>query len=240
MVHIYNGVLLSHKKYWNNVICSNMDGPTDSLSEIVRKRQIYDTAYTESKKKNDINEKVKVAQSCLILCDPLDYSLSGSCAHRILQARILEWVAVPFSRRCSQPRYQTQVSHIAGGFFTIWTTKEAPEMLNPEVVACKAPLTMEFSRQEYWSELPFPSPGDLPNPGIELGSPALAGGFFTIWDTREALQLAAALLCPWNSPGKNTGVGSCSLFQGIFPFQGWNPGLPHRADSLLAEPPGKP
>ena len=124
MVHIYNGVLLSHKKYWNNVICSNMDGPTDSLSEIVRKRQIYDTAYTESKKKNDINEKVKVAQSCLILCDPLDYSLSGSCAHRILQARILEWVAVPFSRRCSQPRYQTQVSHIAGGFFTIWATSE--------------------------------------------------------------------------------------------------------------------
>ena len=53
-------------------------------------------------------------------------------------------------------------------------------MLNPEVVACKAPLSMEFSRQEYWSELPFPSPGDLPNPGIELGSPALAGGFFTI------------------------------------------------------------
>ena len=54
MVHIYNGVLLSHKKYWNNVICSNMDGPTDSLSEIVRKRQIYDTAYTESKKKKMI------------------------------------------------------------------------------------------------------------------------------------------------------------------------------------------
>ena len=53
-------------------------------------------------------------------------------------------------------------------------------MLNPEVVACQAPLSMEFSRQEYWSELPFPSPGDLPNPGIELGSPALAGGFFTI------------------------------------------------------------
>ena len=43
---------------------------------------------------------------------------------------------------------------------------------------------MEFSRQEYWSGLPFPSPGDLPNPGIEPGSPALAGGFFTIWATK--------------------------------------------------------
>ena len=44
---------------------------------------------------------------------------------------------------------------------------------------CSPPLSMEFSRQEYWSGLPFPSPGDFPNPGIEHLSPALAGGFFT-------------------------------------------------------------
>ena len=43
----------------------------------------------------------------------------------------------------------------------------------PWTVACQAPLSMGFSRQEYWSGLPFPSPGDLPNPGIEYGSPAL-------------------------------------------------------------------
>ena len=46
-------------------------------------------------------------------------------------------------------------------------------------VAQQAPLSMGFSRQECWSEPPFPSPGDLPEPGIELVSPALAGGFFT-------------------------------------------------------------
>ena len=46
-------------------------------------------------------------------------------------------------------------------------------------VACQAPLSMGFSRQEYFSGLPFPSPGDLPNPGIEPESPALAGEFFT-------------------------------------------------------------
>ena len=48
--------------------------------------------------------------------------------------------------------------------------------------ACQTPLSMEFSRQEYWSGLPFPSPGDLPDPGTELvslTSPALAGRFFT-------------------------------------------------------------
>ena len=57
--------------------------------------------------------KVKVAQSCLTLCDPMDYTVHG-----ILQARILEWVVSPFSRGSSQPRDQTQVSLIAGGFFT--------------------------------------------------------------------------------------------------------------------------
>ena len=56
--------------------------------------------------------KVKVTQLCLTLCDPMDY------VHGILQARILEWVAFPFSEGSSQPRDQTQVSHIAGGFFT--------------------------------------------------------------------------------------------------------------------------
>ena len=62
------------------------------------------------------------------------------------------WVAFPFSRGSSQPRDQIQVSHFAGRFFTNWATSEA---------------------KEYWSEQPIPSPGDLPDPEIELGSPAL-------------------------------------------------------------------
>ena len=49
----------------------------------------------------------------------------------------------------------------------------------PQTVACQAPLPMGFSRQEYWSGLPFPPPGDLPNPGIEPVSPVLEGRFFT-------------------------------------------------------------
>ena len=54
----------------------------------------------------------------LTLCDPMDYTVHG-----ILQARILEWVAFPFSRLSSQPRDQTQVSRIAGGFFTSWAPR---------------------------------------------------------------------------------------------------------------------
>jgi len=49
-----------------------------------------------------------------------------------------------------------------------------------DCVARQAPQSMEFSRLEYWSGLPFPSPGDLPDPGIEPSTPVLAGGFFTI------------------------------------------------------------
>ena len=95
--------------------------------------------------------KVKVAQSCPTLCNPMDYTVHG-----ILQARILEWVAFPFSRGSSQLRDRTQVSHIAGRFLTSWATRD-------------------------WSGLLFSSPGDLPHPGIEPASPvspALAGGFF--------------------------------------------------------------
>ena len=67
-----------------------------------------------------VSEWVKVAQSCPTLCNPVDYTVLG-----ILQARILEWETFPFSSRSSQPRDQTQVSRIAGGFFTGWAIREA-------------------------------------------------------------------------------------------------------------------
>ena len=90
----------------------------------------------------------------------------GSSVHRILQARILGWVAIPFSRESSQPRDQTQVSHIAG----------------------------HLSHQGSWRILecfvPIPTPGDLPDPGIEPGElSCIAGRFFTSWTAREALVL---------------------------------------------------
>ena len=71
---------------------------------------------------------VEIADGCVIsywLGNRMDCSLPGSSGHGILQARILEWVAVPFSRGSSQSRNRTQVSCIAGGFFTNWATREA-------------------------------------------------------------------------------------------------------------------
>ena len=64
--------------------------------------------------------KVKVAQLCPTLHDPMDYTVHG-----VLQARMLEWVAFPFSRASSEPRDRTQVSHIADTYFTSWATREA-------------------------------------------------------------------------------------------------------------------
>ena len=65
--------------------------------------------------------------------------------------------------------------------------------VTPGTEACQAPLSMEYSRQEYWNGLPFPSPGDLPNPRIESASlvdPEMAGGFFT---TEPPIMLLAIL-----------------------------------------------
>ena len=70
-----------------------------------------------------------VTQSCLILqyhglCNIMDWGWPGSSVHGIFQARILEWVAIPFSRGSSWPRDQTWISHIAGSLFTVWATWE--------------------------------------------------------------------------------------------------------------------
>ena len=97
-------------------------------------------------------------------------------------------------------------------------------------VAHHSSLSTGFSRQEYWSELPFPSPGDLPNPGIELGSPAF--------------QVDSLPDGPQGMP-KNTGVGRLSLLQGIFTTQESNRGLLHCREILYqlkyqGSPPGNP
>ena len=114
----------------------------------------------------------------------------------------------------------------------------------PWTVTHQAPLSIRFLRQAYWSRLLFPSPGDLLKPGTEPGSSALAGRFFTVWVTREThacilglficvlifatpWTVACRLLCPWDFPSKNTGVGCHPVLQGIFLTQGSSPHLLH-------------
>ena len=154
----------------------------------------------------------------------MDHSWPGSSVHGLLQARILERGAFPFSGGSSQSRDQTQVFCIAGRFSPVWATSEAPkhqsgqpipspvDLPDPGVepgspvwqedslpaelpgksmgllssvqffetlwtVVRQSSLSMRFPSQEYWSVLPFPSPGDLLDPEIKPASPALADGF---------------------------------------------------------------
>ena len=89
------------------------------------------------------------------------------------------------------------------------------------MVAHQAPLSLGFSRQEYWSGLPFLSPGDLPDPGIEPTSPPLAGGFFTTEPPEKPLALALENYCGdirWLlSDGPGSGAISLEgcLFSGV-------------------------
>ena len=131
-----------------------------------------------------------VSQSHLTLCNSMDYSWPGSSVHEIFQIRILEWVAMPFSRGSPQPRDQTQSLALQAD-----SLPSEPPMCLKKVklpsrvrlfviswtVAYQAPPSMEFSRQEYLSGLPFSSPRDLPDPGISR----IAGTHLTIWATRE-------------------------------------------------------
>ena len=92
-----------------------------TMWEFLKKQEIellYDSAIL-------ITGKVLVPQSSPILCNPMDWSPPGSSIHGISQTRMLDWVAISFSRGYSQSSDQTQVSCISGRFFTIWATREA-------------------------------------------------------------------------------------------------------------------
>ena len=86
--------------------------------------------------------KVLVVQYCLTLCNPMDCSLPGSSVQGILQARILEWVAIPFSRESSWPRDWPWVPSIASRFLTIWTTRKAPYL---QIFKCACVSMMFYS-----------------------------------------------------------------------------------------------
>ena len=95
-------------------------------------------------------------QSCLTLCNLMDCSPPGSSVLGILQAKILEWVAVPFSRGFFQPRNQTQVSCVAVRFFTVLATREACILYIVVCVSEKAiaPHSSTFAWKIPWTEEP--------------------------------------------------------------------------------------
>ena len=135
--------------------------------------------------------KVLVAQLCLIRCDPMDCSPPGSSVGGILQARILEWVVIPFSGGSSRPGDGTWVCCIVGRFFTVWATRGAPfcprSLINMDTnilkLYCELGQPQSQRQTASWGWwLPFPE--KLP-PALR----ALAGAGSTQWPWASDLQL---------------------------------------------------
>ena len=119
------------------------------------------------------------------LCDPINYTPPGSSSS-MGSCRQEYWSGLPFRTPgdLPDPGITPMSPALAGSFFITEPPRKPVErkkgsakscltLAIPWTVACQAPLSMGFSRQEYWRGLPFPSPGDLPNPGIEPRSPTL-------------------------------------------------------------------
>ena len=117
-----------------------------------------------------VKSQSEVAQSCLSPSDPMDCSLPGSSVHGIFQARVLEWGAIAFSRECILPIKKDwpgsfvcfhnptfPVGHCDIQFSSVQSLSHVRLFATPWTAAHQAPPSMGFSRQEYWSALPFPS-----------------------------------------------------------------------------------
>ena len=90
---------------------------------------------------------------------------------------------------------------LGGCCYPCLVAKSCLTLVTPWGVACQAPLSMGCPRQEYWDGLPFPPPGDLPNPGIEPECPALAGGCFTTEPPGQARQPITSFCSPLQQQG---------------------------------------
>ena len=142
-----------------------------------------------------------VAQSRLTLCEPTDCGSPGFSYYGILQARILEWVSIPFFRGSSRTQGSNPgLSHFRQILYHL-SHQGSP---HKNVCVCVCVCVCVYVSHSVLSDSMQPH---------------------GLWPTR--------LLCPWDSPGKNSGVDCHFLLQGIFPTQGSNPCLPHwQVDSL--------
>ena len=118
----------------------------------------------------------KSLQSCPTLCNPIDGSPSGSPVLGIVQARTLEWVAISFSNAW---KWRVKVKSLS----------RVRLLSTPWTAAYQAPPSMGFSRREYWSGSQYPSPGDLPNAGMNQGL-LHCRKILTVWATRKASRFS--------------------------------------------------
>ena len=163
-----------------------------------------------------IGQERKVALSCLTLCDPMDCSLPGSSVHGIFQARILEWIAISFSRGSSWPRDRTQVSRIVERCFTVWATREGIKKKKKNRT-CSL-ITVLYTVAPIW----------IFSQTFITESRDCVCVLSHIWLFVTPMDCSPPGSSAWDFPGKNTGAGCHFPIQGIFPIQGLN--LHHSRD----------
>ena len=165
-------------------------------------------------------------QLCLTLCNPMDCSPPGSSVYGILQAKILEWVAISFSRRSSQPGTEPISPALQADFWLLHHLGSPHCFMllllqlllshisrvrlcaTPQTAAHQAPPSLRLSRQEPWSGLPFPSPA--------RESEKWKWSRSVVSDSQRPHELQPTrLLRPWDLPGKSTGVGCHCLLQSL-------------------------
>ena len=148
VVHIHNGVLLSHQKEYIWISSNEVDETGANFTE-----------WSKAERKTPI-QYAKSFQSCRTLCNPIDSSPPGSPVPGILQARTLECVAISFSNAW---KWKVKVKLFS----------RVRLLATPWTAAYQAPPSMGFSRQEYWSGVPLPSPQMYLNKFIKVYLPNL-------------------------------------------------------------------
>ena len=122
---VFHGILQARILEWVAFPFSRGSSQPRDRTQVSRIAGRFFTSWVMREALVSIESESQVAQWSPTLCYPMDCSLSSSSIHGIFQARILEWVAISFSRGTSRPRDWTLVSHTAYRLFTIWATREA-------------------------------------------------------------------------------------------------------------------
>ena len=164
VVYLYNGIWFNHKKEWSSITCCNGNEPENITQGKISQSQEAHTSCDSIKMKVLVTQFSSVQSlSRVWLCSPMDCSTPGFPVHHHL----------PEST-------QTQV-HCVSDAIQPSHPLSSPSRSVMSNSLCQAPLSMGFTKQKYWSGLPFPSPGDLPDPGVKLRCPHIAGRFFPAW-----------------------------------------------------------
>ena len=165
--------------------------------------------------------KVLGAQSCLTIWDPVDCSPPDSSVHRILQARTLEWVAIPFSKGSSRPRNQTQVSRIAGGFFAVWASREITLYYIYSVQfssVTQSCLTLRSHESQHTRPpCPSPTPRVYPNPCplIRWCHPTISSSVIPFSSCLQSFPASGSFLMSQLFASGDQSIGASSSVSGL-------------------------